>query len=361
MIIFRLLLLPFALIYGFITSIRNFLYNIGILKSYTFNIPVISVGNLCMGGTGKTPHCEFLIQNLSNKYSLAYLSRGYKRQSKGVQIIKPDDDVQKAGDEALQIKRKFSHVVVAVCRNRVEGIHKILEDFPQTQIIILDDAYQYRSIKPSFNILLSNFYHLYTKDYLLPMGRLRESRRGYKRADAIIITKTNKVFPLMLKNIIIKELKPLPHQNVFFSYFKYSGFIPAFESKSYRKNQKINKILLFTGIAEPNPLIDHLKSNNLQVEHIAYADHHAYTKDDVIKIIQSYENILGVHKIILTTEKDLMRIKDNEELVSILSSYPVYYIQIEVKFHFKEEQKFLSLISKMIESNIPMRQGYINF
>ena len=359
--ILKLLLLPFAFIYGFITSFRNFFYNVGIFKSYAFDIPIISIGNLCMGGTGKTPHCEFLIQNLYKQYNLVYLSRGYRRKSRGLQIIKIDDNSQKAGDEPLQIKRKFPHIVVAVSRNRVKGIQEILNNFPQTQIIILDDAFQHRSVRPAINILLTNFFHLYTKDNLFPIGSLRESRRGYKRADLIIVTKTAKIFPMMLKNIVEHEIKPLPYQKLFFTYYKYSNFLPAISNNIYKKNPKTSRILLFTGIADANPLVDHLKLNNYRVEHISFPDHHIYSKNDIIRIIKTFENMIGTNKIILTTEKDLMRIRGNQEIEGILNQYPLYYILINVKFHFDEEQKFLSLISKMIDTNLPLRQKDIEF
>ncbi|MDP4222860.1 MAG: tetraacyldisaccharide 4'-kinase, partial [Bacteroidota bacterium] len=211
------ILYPFSLIYRIITDIRNFLFDSRILHSHEFSIPIISVGNITVGGTGKTPHVEYLVELLRNKYKVAVLSRGYKRRSKDFRIIGRDSSVWDAGDEPLQIAKKFPDVLVAVDRDRVHGTEKILNDFPGTGVIILDDAYQHRRIKPGLSILLTDFNRPLTRDHLLPYGRLRENKSNRKRADIIMISKIPPDIPEFHLDAVRKEMNPSLQQKLFFT------------------------------------------------------------------------------------------------------------------------------------------------
>ena len=224
-------LYPFSLIYGLITGIRNFLYNTDILTSFEFNLPVICVGNITVGGTGKTPHTEYLIRLLRENFRVATLSRGYKRKTRGFQIATSSSLVSDIGDEPLQMYRKFPDITVAVDRNRVHGVNTILKERPETEVIILDDGFQHRKIKPGFSILLSDFDRLMVRDNLLPYGNLRESLDNIRRADIILITKSPENISPIQRRIIVKEINKAPYQNLFFTSLKYNDPVPLFENK----------------------------------------------------------------------------------------------------------------------------------
>jgi tetraacyldisaccharide 4'-kinase len=228
----NILLYPFSLIYGAITGIRNFLYNTSILPRHEFRIPVICVGNITVGGTGKTPHTEYLIELLSKSFRIATLSRGYMRKSRGFRIASPSCDVSEIGDEPMQIYRKFPEVTVAVDRNRLNGVNEILREKPDTEVILLDDGFQHRSLTPGFSILLTDFNRLMINDHLLPYGRLRESVENMNRADIIIITKSPlKISPIQ-RRIIVKEISKAAYQNLYFTSFEYKDPLPVFEQKA---------------------------------------------------------------------------------------------------------------------------------
>ncbi|MEO1437425.1 MAG: tetraacyldisaccharide 4'-kinase, partial [Bacteroidota bacterium] len=220
-VISKILLSPIALLYGTGLGIRKLLYKTGLLNSVEFSVPVISVGNLSMGGAGKTPHIEFLVRYFKQYLKVATLSRGYKRKSKGFRLIRYTDPVSLSGDEPLQFKRKFPDVLVAVGEERTLAIPKIMMVQPDTQLILLDDAFQHLAVKPGLNILLTQYNKPFTRDFLLPSGRLRENRGGYKRADIMVVTKCPKTISLEEKEKFVKELQPLPHQKLFFSYYEY--------------------------------------------------------------------------------------------------------------------------------------------
>lgn len=345
----RILLLPFSLIYGFIIGVRNYLFDTGLLKSVEFKLPVIAVGNLSAGGTGKTPHVEYLIRLLKGRFKLAVISRGYLRKTHGFVLADINSTVSMVGDEPMQYIHKFNDLLVAVDENRCHGIKKLLSDHAQMNAVILDDAYQHRFVKPGLSILLTDFHSLYSKDYLLPAGRLREPRSGAKRADIIIVTKTDPVFSPLSKRAVLEQIKPLPHQKVFFSYVTYGLPIPLFADLPPLRYNMINTIVLFAGIANPYPLEQYLKRLCNELVTIYYNDHHPFSEKDIKDIKNTYNNQFSKRKVLITTEKDAMRLRD-PLIESLFKGIPIYYIPIEISFHFKEKEKFDKLILDFVET-----------
>jgi tetraacyldisaccharide 4'-kinase len=336
----RFLLYPFSLIYGLIVHIRNLLFDIGLLKSYHFNLPVISVGNITVGGTGKTPHVEYLVKLLQQEFKVSVLSRGYKRKTKGFVLATIDSVSSEIGDEPAQIKKKYPEIAVAVDEKRVDGIKKLEE--LKIDLVLLDDAFQHRYVKPGLSILLIDYFRRIENDYLLPYGNLRESPSGIHRADIILVTKT----PLELKpidrRIIFEQLKPAPFQDLYFTGFDYGNFTPVFDAKSsvikdFISNHQIYTILLITGIASAKPLIENLKSYTKDIQHLNFADHSEYNKSKLDKIGKHFSDIDNDKKIIITTEKDAIKIREtgitNKHLLDNM-----FYIPIEVRFLDKEDE-----------------------
>jgi len=347
----RILVFPFAIIYGLITKIRNILFDLKILPSKKFSIPIISVGNLSIGGTGKTPHVDYIIGLLKEKYKIATLSRGYGRKTSGFMIAKPDSTDKDIGDEPLLFAKKHSDITVAVDGNRVRGIKRLLEEHPDLNAILLDDAYQHRFVKAGLSILLTDYFRLYTSDYVLPTGHLRECRSGAKRADIIIVTKTPKVFSPLDKRFILNKIKPLPRQSVFFSFIDYGNFEPLFEKSNFISNQVPSKILLFTGISNPVPFQEYLKRRCNELVSVRFRDHHQFSVEDLKKIKCKFESIYSGNKIVVTTQKDKMRLL-NQEFQDVFSDLPVYYVPIEVEFHKNENFKdFDTVISDFLQKN----------
>jgi tetraacyldisaccharide 4'-kinase len=315
----RKILFPFAILYGFITGIRNFLFDKGILKSYSFGVPVIAVGNLSVGGTGKTPQIEYLIRLLSPKFKVATLSRGYKRQSKGFVLANSSSNAVILGDEPFQFYTKFKNIQVAVDADRKNGIEQLLSQPEKPEIILLDDAFQHRKVKAGFYILLTSYGDLYSDDFMLPTGNLREARNGAKRANVIIVTKCPANLSIGEKNIIKTKLKLYSNQEVYFSYITYDDFI-------YSDNQsiKVSEIknldkLLLAGIAKPEPFFEHLQREN--DEKLVYPDHHSFTENDIREIENKAHN-----KLIITTEKDFVRLKGR------IPSEQLFYLPIRSSF-----------------------------
>lgn len=340
----RILALPLAFLYGLVTGIRNWLYDNRILQSKSFDLPVISVGNLSTGGTGKSPHIEYLIRLLKARYHLATLSRGYGRKSSGFILATEKSASLEVGDEPKQFKRKFEGVMVAVDINRVKGIKKLLLQSIKPDVVLLDDAFQHRSIHAGLSILLTDYKNPFYKDFILPSGNLREARSGMKRADIIIVTKTPKIFSPLDKRIILKEIKPEAYQKVFFSYVKYGDLIPFHAKENQERNLNYYKenhysLILFTGIANPLPLETHLKKIFGKINSFKFSDHHEYSIVDLMKVKKEYHQISGDKKIILTTEKDAMRL-DTSGLIEIIQELPVFYLPIEIAFHDKDEEEF---------------------
>ena len=335
----RFLLFPFAFLYGIIVLIRNKLFDWKIFRSVSFNIPIISIGNISVGGTGKTPHTEYLIRLLKNKFKLAILSRGYGRDTKGFFIADSFSLAEEVGDEPKQYKQKFKDVEVVVCESRKKGIRNILKKILDVNTILLDDAFQHRWVKPGLSIVLTDYFNIFPKDYLLPVGRLREFRSASKRADIIVVTKTPAVFSPILKRSILDLIKLSPEQKIYFSYIKYGEFELLPEIECSNIPEKNNYILLFTGIAKPGPLEEHIARKCIEYDIIKFSDHHKYSKKDMQKIRETFHNIISPNKIILTTEKDAMRL-DNPELIKIIQGLPVFYIPIETDFHNDCKEEF---------------------
>jgi tetraacyldisaccharide 4'-kinase len=340
----RILLFPFSIIYGFIILIRNFLFNKKILSSTSFNLPVICVGNLAVGGTGKSPMVEFLIKALKNEFAIAILSRGYKRKTKGYALANETSTVLQIGDEPMQFHIKFPEVPIAVGEERLVAIPQLLHDLPSTEVIILDDAFQHRSVKAGLNILLTDYNNLFSRDWYLPTGDLRDLPRSYKRADIIVVTKCPNEIDESEKVQLSDELHVLPDQEIFFSAIKYGT-----PYHLVNKNEKIvsdkTEVLLLTGIANPRSLKKFVFENYSTYYQSSYNDHHIYTIDDLREIIKRFSNIPANDKIILTTEKDAVRLsKFHNEIADL----PFYVIPVEPEFLFGEGEVFTSLISNFI-------------
>jgi tetraacyldisaccharide 4'-kinase len=321
----RKLFFPFALLYGGITFLRNYLYDKGFLKSYTFDVPVIAVGNLSVGGTGKTPQIEYLIRLLSSKYKVATLSRGYKRQSKGFVLADANANAKLLGDEPFQFFQKFKDIQVAVDANRKEGIEKLLALKTPPELILLDDAYQHRRVKADFYILLTSYGDLYSDDFMLPTGNLREISSGAARANIIIVTKCPANLTSEEQDRITAKLKVKTSQAVYFTFIDYDDCIySANEKVAVSAIQKVDKLLL-AGIAKPKPFFTYLNAD--QASCLTYPDHHDFTAKDILDIKSKAEN-----KIIVTTEKDYVRLKDS------LPEEQLFYLPIQSNFLSKKAQ-----------------------
>jgi len=343
---FRILLIPFALLYGLIIWIRNWLYDIKILKSTTFGLPLICVGNLSVGGTGKSPMTEYLVRHLKNNFKVATLSRGYKRKTSGYALATAFTTAIDIGDEPMQFHRKFPDVPVAVGEERMDAIPQLLHDKPETQVIILDDAFQHRAIHAGFNILLTECTNLYTRDFFLPTGDLRDMRKSSKRADVILITKCSPDLSTEEKNEVIDEIGPLPHQQIFFTTIVYGTPFHITQQNFTFINDE-TEVLLITGVANPRPLKKFLEERIHTYHMLHYSDHHIFSIDDWKEIIKRFEQIQAEKKIILTTEKDAMRLLkfDNE-----LNSLPLYVIPIEHRFLFNEGRMFDDIVINFIQN-----------
>jgi tetraacyldisaccharide 4'-kinase len=318
------------------------MFDFGIMSSHTFDIPIINVGNITVGGTGKTPHSEWLMKQLGSR-EIAVLSRGYGRKSRGFQWVETDSDSQQVGDEPLQMKRKFPETLVAVCEKRVVGIETILAHNAGIKAIVLDDAYQHRHVKPSFNVLLNDYNRPIYNDFMLPTGNLREFARGAKRANAIIVTKCPENLSEDEKEQIIKKLVA-PSGHVFFTSYKYGKLIELETHKSRQIND-YEHILLVTGIANTTPLQQ--KFDGVEVTHLKYPDHHAFSAKDVRHIIKTFEAIPVENKKIVTTEKDAVRLMQFKDLLQDKISY-ICRLPIQVAFHGSSEAKFKSIIKEHV-------------
>lgn len=346
----QFLLYPLSLLFGFIMLVRNLLYDTRILKQARFQKAVISVGNLSMGGTGKTPHVEYLIRLLQDRYQVATLSRGYGRESKGYILASKRSAGKYIGDEPLQYVKKFDSIRVAVDEKREHGIRLLLEKHPETEVILLDDAFQHRSVRPGLSILLTDYHRLYHEDHLFPSGTLREFAFGAGRADIIVVTKTPKIFSPITRRRIIDDLGIRPYQRIYFSYIRYLDPVPLHEAHLASLPQKFSYILLFTGIADDFSLREHLERLCTDLTVMRFRDHYPYTLKDLETIKKRYDDLPSQKKIIVTTEKDVMRLK-NPELGNFLKNLPLFYLPIEVEFHGTDKQTFNNEILTYVETH----------
>lgn len=346
----RLLLLPFSLIYGILTFIRNKLYDFGIFKSTAFKIPIISVGNLEVGGSGKTPLVAYIINLLKDINEIASLSRGYGRKTKGFLWVKPDDLATNTGDEPLQIKQSFPDVKVAVCENRVLGIEQIQA---KADLILMDDAFQHRAVKPGFSILLFDYNQLQKPKFLLPAGNYREFFGGRKRADILVVSKCPDDLFNEEKLKIASALKPFPNQQVFFSYIKYQVTLKAVfgDDELEVTNLKSKKnVLVLTGIAKPEILINKVKQHIEVIQHHSYPDHHQFTQKNMLKLVTDFKMLATEDKIIITTQKDAVRLR-SELFREILLGLPIFEWPIETDFFEKDKLEFDKIILKYAQGN----------
>ncbi len=352
MLLKKILLFPFAIIYLIITSVRNFLYDSKILKSKSFNVHTICVGNLAVGGTGKTPHVEYLINFLKPDYNIATLSRGYKRKTKGFILADDNSTANDIGDEPLLYKSEHDTIHVAVDANRVNGIKQLLNLPEPPQVVLLDDAFQHRALKCELNIVITEFTNLYTHDFLMPAGFLRESKKGIKRADIIIVSKTPENLTAVDLRTISKDLNPLTHQHLFFSWIKYGdlfGFQNPKDGIDTLNDLFRYRIVTFTGIANPQPMITYLKEYASDVIHIQYPDHHQFTLQNIVEIRDTLDAIEGGNKIVVTTQKDAMRLL-NSDLQDLTNNLPLYILPIEVDFKEKTTE-FNAIITNYVRTN----------
>ena len=343
---FRILLLPFALLYWLVIAFRNFMYDKKILRSTSFGLPLICIGNLSVGGTGKSPMVEYLAAQLKDEFKIAILSRGYKRRTRGYALAGEYSSALDIGDEPMQFHLKFPNIPVAVGEERIVAIPQLLHDRPDTQAIILDDAFQHRAIKAGLNILLTEYNNLFTRDFYLPTGDLRDLKRSYKRAQVIIITKCDPDLSHEESRDVISEIKPGVNQQVFFTSIQY-GTIYHIVSRESVPLDSTTEVLLLTGIANPAPLEKLLEKHSNAYHLMAYADHHIFTIDDLKEIRKRFNNIEATNKLILTTEKDAVRlVKFNQEIAGL----PIYVIPIRHHFLFQEEGKFMEKVTGFIRN-----------
>ncbi len=348
MLILRILLIPVSYLYGFIIHIRNLFFDWNIFKSKTYPIPTICVGNIEIGGTGKTPHVEYLIRLLKEKYQIATLSRGYGRKTVGFLEADESKNYKDIGDEPMLFFTKYPDVKVYVDEKRTRGVEKILKENEKAEVILLDDCYQHRWIKAGLNILLLDYNNIDQHQLMLPSGRLREFKSGMDRADIIIVSKGPSVFSPIEKRRVMDILNLKSFQQLFFSYIKYKNLVPFTAAAEHlvqtdlKLNLKEYKALVFAGIAKMDPLIEYMNAEVKETIIHDFTDHHSYSVADVVSISNSFKSITLAKKIIVTTEKDAMRLIE-ERFSVLIEDLPMFYIPIEVGIH-QENNQFDSLI-----------------
>jgi tetraacyldisaccharide 4'-kinase len=344
----RFILLPLVWFYQLILMVRHALYDWGVLRVAKFDIPIICVGNLAMGGTGKTPHIEYLIRLFSSSFRVAVLSRGYGRKTKGYMLAAGAMTYREIGDEPMQYYKKFDDISLAVDEDRVRGVEMLLGESDPPQLILLDDAFQHRAIKAGLNILLTDYHNLYPNDFLFPAGQLRDINAAAKRADIIVVTKTPKIFSPFTRRRLTEIIQPKMHQKLYFSYLSYGSMIPVGETK-IAIPRRVSTIVMFCGIANPYPLQEFLQKKCTELITIDFPDHHSFTEKDMHRVVNEYENVLGKNKIIVTTEKDAMRLIDSPYF-SLFKNIPLFYVPVEVKFHESEQQSFDQQLNEYVRT-----------
>ncbi|MDY5969934.1 MAG: tetraacyldisaccharide 4'-kinase [Bacteroidales bacterium] len=343
------LLFPMTMWYAVGVAIRGFLFASGILKQEAPHVTTIGLGNLSSGGTGKTPHAEYLLGLLDGEYHVAYLSRGYKRESKGFVLCEGTPDPRLLGDEAAMIAQKFPHVTVAVCEKRASGVKKLMELPQPPQVIILDDAYQHRHIKPTCNILLTEFGKPYFKDHILPFGDLREFRSGKTRANMVIVTKMPENLDPIMRHNVATALDTQPCQKVFFSSMRFGRPKGIYDARGLELDG-VDHFLVFTGVAHPDSLITYLKQYGA-VTARCFGDHHCFSQNELAHIRADFDAIEAPRKVIITTEKDAARLS-LPEYQQALSGLPIYTIPTEVVMQKTPGFDFDVIISSIVKENI---------
>lgn len=341
--------MPISLFYHIVLKVRHKLYDWHFLSLTRFEKPVICVGNLNLGGTGKTPTVEYLVRLLKSQYRVATLSRGYGRKTKGFRFADSQSTYETIGDEPLQYFRKFPDIQVAVDEDRVSGTRKLLSHPNSADVVLLDDAFQHRHIKAGLNILLTEYQHLYCDDFLFPAGTLRDIRSAARCAHIIVVSKSPRDLSQAEKQSIVSRLKPVEGQKVFFSSIEYAPLSPLNEKAETLSPEEADAVLAFSGIAHPTSFVKELKKCYKTVDFLTFADHHAYTESDIAELMKRFENLWGEKKIIVTTEKDAARLANSPYLCQ-LESAPLYALPVEVRFH--EEEKFNAEILNYVREDL---------
>ncbi len=358
----KLILFPFSVLYGLVVFVRNRLYDLNILKSTEFEVPVISIGNITVGGTGKTPHVEYLIELLKDKFEVVTLSRGYKRKTRGFFWVEENSKVADVGDEPLQMKRKFRDVSVSVCEKRVVGVDKIMraQEIKIPDVILLDDAYQHRQITPGINILLIDYNRPIKDDMLLPAGHLRESAFQRHRASIIIFTKCPGEITPIMRRVMENGVHLKPYQEMFFTTLVYDKFLPVFSAPVLFDKSIPGKkydILAVTGIASPLLIFKYLEGVSNRLETLQFPDHHNFTDEDIRTISSKFIAMDSANKIIVTTEKDAVRLKEmagiDEQIKELL-----YYLPVKVRFLGEDGKSFNKRILGYVGENKSNRELY---
>ena len=348
-------LLPLSWLYGLGVQFRNFLFDVGILKSHTFKVPVISVGNITVGGTGKTPHVEYLIRILQDKMRIAVVSRGYKRKSSRFVMANADTPVSMIGDEPYQIKQKFPNITIAVDNNRCRAIEELtcnVQEDKSVDAILLDDAFQHRHVKPGINILLVDYHRLILYDKLLPAGRLREPMKGKNRADIVIVTKCPKELKPMEFRVITKAMSLFPYQKLYFSTIEYEQLRPVFPKECHTEDVlqlDTRNVLLLTGIASPRQMEEDLRPHVKSLMPMAFTDHHDFKQKDIKKLNETFE-AMSSPKLIITTEKDVTRLANKESLSEEVRRH-LYVMPIRINFMQDQEESFNQYILGYVRKN----------
>lgn len=345
----RVLLYPLSLIYGSVVWGRNRLYDSGFYSSVEFSVPVICVGNLSVGGTGKTPHVEYLIRLFQYRYNTATMSRGYKRRTQGFLLAGPDTNALRIGDEPMQYFLKFPELMVSVAEERMTGIPKLLQQRPSTEVVLLDDAFQHRSVKAGMNILISDYARPFYDDKILPLGTLRESKDAYKRADVIIVSKCPDDMKVEEANEMRRQIQPLEHQHVYFTKLNYQQPYNLFTNDKSDISGK--NIIMVSGIAKPEVMLNYLREKAKDVHVLKYADHHYYVSKDLEEIKEAYENWQVSDKVIVTTEKDAARLHLHADKLREWN-IPICVLPVEVSFLFNGGHDFDSFVNRYVEESI---------
>lgn len=352
--VLKYILTPISMIYGMITAVRNWMFDHNILPQEEFKVPIVSIGNLTVGGTGKTPHAEYIVGMLAMDYNIAVLSRGYKRKTKGFIIANSNSTPDSIGDEPLQMYQKLgSRVKVAVCESRRKGIRELLRQFPEISLIVLDDAFQHRYVSPKVSILLMDYNRPIYEDKMLPLGRLRESAHQVNRADMVIVTKCPASMNPLDFRLVTKNLDLMKFQKLYFSKIVYGGVMPAFPDDnpyniSLAQLSSSDTVMLITGIANPREFVRYFKTYAFKKNVSHFPDHHDFTRDDIDKIEQKFNRLPGLKKIIITTEKDAVRLAYNPYYPSKLKQI-TYFIPIAVEMvQAWDSYNFISDLKKAI-------------
>lgn len=349
--VFWFLLFPFAFLYGFFMRLRRWFFNSIFMKRTSFDFPTIGVGNLSVGGTGKSPQVEYLARLLKDDYNVAILSRGYGRKTRGYVLADDEQTASTIGDEPMMFYSRFKdELKVVVSESRRKGVKRLKEDFPDINLILFDDVYQHLSVKCGLNILLTDYYSPYFRNYLMPVGSLRESSKVAKHADIIVVTKCPKVLsPLEIADFVSK-INLLDNQSLYFTYYEYEDLVPVNNLAQNYDLSNIGKILMFTGIANPYPMKKHLEQFASELIELSFMDHHNYSRKDLLQIKKTFDDLLGINKIVITTEKDYMRLKCMD-CGDLINSIPLFYLPINVSFHQNKKDVFNQQIIDYVRKN----------